>query len=219
MIDVFTLNHDLLIENISKGNWLQEGVSDGFDDYRSRYYGDLVYHGEKFNCRLEEYTGKYDTAIRLYKLHGSLDYILFKRPLSDGLTLVPDKFIKVPREIAITKIKRQRSSRIGYDYDQIEYHSDILTGTKTKQKFYGKFLYKKLFNRFKNELTHASKLIIIGYGGRDEGINRYLLSYYDFNNKPTYIFDPGYLTNKDLSSLGKKLNAVFFDKSISGFAL
>lgn len=51
VIDIFTLNHDLLIENLSKGNWLSEKISDGFDDYRSRYYGELNHNGVKFNCK------------------------------------------------------------------------------------------------------------------------------------------------------------------------
>ncbi|MBR1889190.1 MAG: hypothetical protein IJ816_00995 [Alloprevotella sp.] len=41
IVDIFSLNHDLLIENLPRTSWLQhEGISDGFHSYRSPYYGE-----------------------------------------------------------------------------------------------------------------------------------------------------------------------------------
>lgn len=219
-IDIYTLNHDLLLENLSKGNWLTEKISDGFDEYRSRYYGEIEIEGIKYNCRLKEYTGRYNSPIRLYKLHGSIDYLLFKRHTSaDSMTLVPDKFIKVPRSIGINHTKKQWKSKLGYDEDMIEYSPDFLSGTKTKQKYYNKFLYKKLFKKFKNDLLRTNKLVIIGYGGRDEGINKRILSYFDYNHKSSCILDPYYKSNKDISKLGSIMNSDFIEKSIEDFEM
>lgn len=184
IVDIFSLNHDLLIENLPRTNWLQhEDISDGFHSYRSPYYGELECNGHKYDCRLEEYKAYYNTAIRLYKLHGSLDYILFKRCDSNGC-FWNDKMIKVPYGIGVDKTKKQNKKRLGYIMDWIEYNHDFLSGTLSKQNHYNDIFYKKLFKRFRVILKKAECLIIIGYGGRDTGINKNIVDYYDYRNKP-----------------------------------
>lgn len=89
----------------------------------------------------------------------------------------------------------------------------------TKQKSYSNFLYKKLFRHFKNELLRASELIIIGYGGGDEGINKMIFDHYHYDSKPSYIFDPGYYDNDALKVFGAKLHAIVYTKSIEDFEM
>ena len=214
IVDIFSLNHDLLIENLPRTNWLQhEDISDGFHSYRSPYYGELECNGHKYDCRLEEYKAYYNTAIRLYKLHGSLDYILFKRCDSNGC-FWNDKMIKVPYGIGVDKTKKQNKKRLDYIMDWIEYNHDFLSGTLSKQNHYNDIFYKKLFKRFRVILKKAECLIIIGYGGRDTGINKNIVDYYDYRNKPSFIVDPYYSTNKDLKRFGDLIGAKAIEKSI-----
>ena len=214
IVDIFSLNHDLLIENLPRTNWLQhEDISDGFHSYRSPYYGELECNGQKYDCRLEEFKAYYNTAIRLYKLHGSLDYILFKRCDSNGC-FWNDKMIKVPYGIGVDKTKKQNKKRLGYIMDWIEYNHDFLSGTLSKQNHYNDIFYKKLFKRFRVILKKAECLIIIGYGGRDTGINKNIVDYYDYRNKPSFIVDPYYSTNKDLKRFGDLIGAKAIEKSI-----
>ena len=216
VLDIFSLNHDLLIENLPRTNWLHEGISDGFHSYRSPYYGELECNGQKYDCRLEEYKAYYNTAIRLYKLHGSLDYLMFKRSDNDGF-FVNDKMIKIPYGIAVEKTKKQNKRRLGYIEDWIEYSHDFLSGTLSKQKHYNGAFYKKLFKKFRLNLDKAECLIVIGYGGRDTGINKYIMDYYDYDNKPSFIVDPYYSTNEDLKQFGDLIGAKSIEKSIEFF--
>ncbi|MCL6524038.1 MAG: hypothetical protein K6T34_05185 [Thermoflavifilum sp.] len=75
IINVHTLNHDLFFERLDSTDWLSSQLCDGFNELGSPYYG--VY-GSGFTgsyiVRMPMYTGKYDKKIRLYKLHGSIDY-------------------------------------------------------------------------------------------------------------------------------------------------
>ena len=217
VVDIFSLNHDLLIENLPRTNWLQhEGISDGFHSYRSPYYGELECNGHKYDCRLEEYKAYYNTAIRLYKLHGSLDYLMFKRCDSNGC-FWNDNMIKIPYGIGVDKTKKQNKKRLGYIMDWIEYNHDFLSGTKSKIHHYNDSFYKKLFQRFRHNLNKAECLIVIGYGGRDAGINKYILEYFDYHNKPSYIVDPFYNSNEELKQFGVMIGAKPIEKSIEDF--
>jgi len=113
---------------------------------------------------------------------------------------------------------RERSKKNGYDNDFTSYHADFLTGTTTKMAYYRRSgFFKKIFSKFKNNLTRAKALIVIGYGGKDEGINDYLLNYYDYQNKPCFIIDPGIRHNAQLMVLADKMHASVIEKSISEF--
>ena len=217
IVDIFSLNHDLLIENLQRTNWLQhESISDGFHGFRSPYYGELEFNGLKYDCRLEEYKAYYNTAIRLYKLHGSLDYLMFKWCDSDGC-FWNDKMIKVPYGIGVERTKKQKKHQLGYTEDWIEYSHDFLSGTLSKINHYNDSFYKKLFKRFRINLNKAKCLIVIGYGGRDSGINKYVLENFDFRNKPSYIVDPFYGSNEELKQFAAKVGAEPIEMSIEQF--
>ena len=77
IINVHTLNHDLLFESFNKTEYINGDISDGFIEIGSPYYGKLFCNEIQYHCRLERFTGLYDTPIRLFKLHGSLNYVPF----------------------------------------------------------------------------------------------------------------------------------------------
>ena len=53
--------------------------------------------------------------------------------------------------------------------------------------------------------------------GRDAGINKYILEYFDYHNKPSYIVDPFYNSNEELKQFGVMIGAKPIEKSIEDF--
>lgn len=165
-----------------------------------------MHDNRTYHCRLERYTGRYNTPIRLFKLHGSLDYVPFYREVENGF-MIPDKYVKIKWGMGADNIMKSRKSKIGYDFSPFEYHADFLTGTTSKiQRYNEPLLFKKLFKRFKKNLRQAEKLIIIGYGCKDEGINEIIKEYFDYNHKQAFIIDK--YAREMVSEFGKNINAV-----------
>ncbi len=189
IVNVHTLNHDMLFESFNHSGYINGNLSDGFDEYGSEYYGKLQHDNRTYHCRLERYTGRYNTPIRLYKLHGSLDYVPFYRTDEHGF-MKPEKYVKIKWGMGAGDIMRGHKSKIGYDFSPFVYHADFLTGTTSKiQRYNEPLLFRKLFKKFKNNLHKADILIIIGYGCKDKGINEMIKDYFDYKNKPIFIID------------------------------
>jgi len=189
IINVHTLNHDLLFESFNKTEYINGKISDGFDEYGSEYYGNLIQDNRTYHCRLERYTGRYNTPVRLFKLHGSLDYVPFYKTISNHI-MIPERYVKIKWGMGASDIIKGRKSKFGYDISSFEYHADFLTGTTSKiQRYNEPLLFRKLFKKFKKNLQNAEKLIVIGYGCKDKGINEMIKEYFDYTNKPVYIID------------------------------
>ncbi|WP_455541674.1 hypothetical protein [Prevotella fusca] len=212
IVNVHTLNHDLLFESFNNTGFINGNISDGFDEYGSEYYGILEHDHRNYNCRLERYTGRYNTPIRLYKLHGSIDYVPFYRRDKNGF-MKPEKYIKIKWGIGASNIIKGRKSKYGYDVSPFEYHADFLTGTTSKIKRYDEtLLFKKLFKKFRNNLSKANSLIIIGYGCKDKGINEIIKDNFDYKNKPSFIIDK--YAGASVETFAQKINAKIIKESI-----
>ena len=189
IINIHTLNHDLLFESFNHTGYINGNLSDGFDEYGSEYFGKLTQNDQTYHCRLERYKGRYNTPIRLYKLHGSLDYVPFYRQNKYGF-MIPENYVKIKWGIGTGNIMKGRKSKIGYDISPFEYHADFLTGTTSKiQRYNEPLLFRKLFKKFRKNLREAEKLIIIGYGCKDAGINEMIKDNFDYKHKPSFIVD------------------------------
>ena len=212
IVNVHTLNHDLLFESFNNTGFINGNISDGFDEYGSEYYGILEHEHRNYNCRLERYTGRYNTSIRLYKLHGSIDYVPFYRRDKNGF-MKPEKYVKIKWGIGSGNIIKGRKSKYGYDASPFEYHADFLTGTTSKIKRYDEALrFKKLFKKFRNNLSKANSLIIIGYGCKDKGINEMIKDNFDYKNKPSFIIDK--YAGASVETFAQKINAKIIKESI-----
>lgn len=212
IVNVHTLNHDLLFESFNNTGFINGNISDGFDEYGSEYYGILEHDHRNYNCRLERYAGRYNTPIRLYKLHGSIDYVPFYRRDKNGF-MKPEKYIKIKWGIGASNIIKGRKSKYGYDVSPFEYHADFLTGTTSKIKRYDEtLLFKKLFKKFRNNLSKANSLIIIGYGCKDKGINEIIKDNFDYKNKPSFIIDK--YAGASVETFAQKINAKIIKESI-----
>ena len=189
IVNVHTLNHDLLFESFNNTGFINGNISDGFDEYGSDYYGKLFANNRTYHCRLERYKGRYSSPIRLYKLHGSLDYVPYYRHNEYGC-MIPENYVKIKWGIGAGDIMKGRKSKIGYNISPFEYHADFLTGTTSKiQRYNEPLLFRKLFKKFRKNLREAEKLIIIGYGCKDKGINEMIIENFDFSHKQSFIID------------------------------
>lgn len=207
IINVHTLNHDLLFDSFNRTGYINGKLSDGFNEYGSEYYGELHQGNRTYHCRLERYTGRYNSPIRLYKLHGSLDYVPYYRQTKMG-TMIPEKYVKIKWGIGTGNIMKGRKSKIGYDLSPFEYHADFLTGTTSKiQRYQEPLLFKKLFKAFRKNLKKAEKLIIIGYGCKDDGINEMIKENFDYTHKHSFIIDAYAKEGGQVELFQKEINA------------
>lgn len=215
LINVHTLNHDLFFERLNHSDWLNGELCDGFEELGSPFYGGFHSPKGDYHVRLERYTGKYNKRIRLFKIHGSLDYVIFyERNQSSFAT--PSNYLKIRQGVNISELYKEKKNDKGefyYDHCFVNYHADFLTGTTSKiVRYQEPLLYKKLFELFRKNLKAAAKLIIIGYGGRDSEINNMLLKYFDYKNRPSYIIDP--FAQDELKKLAYKMGSHILEKSL-----
>lgn len=150
-----TLNHDLLFERFKKTHVLSKKISDGFEETGSPYYGTyfLPDNTDTYNVRLERYTGNYNKPIRLYKLHGSLNYYAYPTRISTSQYAL-DSYIKLRAKVDSFKLKKEVENNDGVKiYEETPpayYHPDFLTGTTSKIFRYDEpLLYKSYSSVFK----------------------------------------------------------------------
>ena len=135
-----------------------------------------------------------------------------------GYGLVDDCEVKFRYRMELMDLEREHSRKNGYFNDSCSYHADFLTVSTSKIAYYHRSgFYKKMFRKFRNNLVGAKALIVIGYGGKDEGINDYLLNFFDYQNKPCFFIDPGIGRNAQLLALADKMNATKIEKGIGDF--
>lgn len=199
IVNIHTLNHDLLLESMIKSNVVSETLTDGFDDFGSNYYGILrvpKYPDDPqanllpYRVRLERYTGRYPSALRLFKLHGSLDYAPFWSQKRHGY-LQKDRYVKRSEGISVDDLQKAYGAKMYYETSEWNLHPDFLTGTCSKIRRYKEpLLYGKLFRRFKSNLKKSNLLIVIGYGFNDIEINNIINTNFNFKQGKVIVIDP-----------------------------
>lgn len=190
IVNVHTLNHDLLFEQFNKQGPLTGKISDGFERENSPYYSN-PHHDIKSLRQLRRYTGNYNQACRLYKLHGSIDQFWYNKSPERGSQ--SNHCVKLDDFDDIRFVGEMVPDENGvsnYQGHPGQFHPDSLTGTTSKELRYQEPFYTELFDQFKKNRQQAEKLIIIGYGGKDEEVNKIIREHFDHKNKPSYIIDP-----------------------------
>jgi len=172
-INIHTLNHDLVFESF-KNSSIGNEICDGFELKNTPYKGK---NGKEW-IELPYYNGTYDKKIRLYKLHGSIDQYAYYKENED---FKYDNHIKVYEDTSNWEFRKNDET-----FHFPELHPDFLTGKDSKEPNYNKPLYNKLIPRFEENLRNSKCLIIIGYGGKDDGINKRII-----NNlhSPCFVYD------------------------------
>ena len=171
-----------------------------------------------YHVRLERFTGVYNRNIRLYKLHGSLDYVLYYRTAEDGVSLVPDKYVKTRHGIGCDNLLRDTHVKDKYERYPFAYHANYLTGTSSKiRKYEDPLLFKRLFESFKDNLQNSELLIIIGYGCKDKGINDIVAN--SFKGRKVYIVDPYCEGNETVQEFVKRIDARIIKTQIADLSI
>lgn len=169
IVNIYTLNHDLFLENLLSLTNLKDKVSNGFRDEQE------IICGKKYsNFDIKNF----NTPIRIYKLHGGID--IYKLcyfestdvhfiQILDGYDAKNSFFINSEKNVGISPM--------------------FLTGKTSKEKQYCQEPYRSLLNDFKMQVDEASKLITIGYSGNDNGINDIIYKQYQHWDN-AYVIDP-----------------------------
>lgn len=157
IVHIHTLNHDLLLE----GELLPDFISDGYQQEGSQYT--CRNYSKNTDELLPMYTGIYQKNVRLYKLHGSFDQFIYHE--EDGKII----HVKIPNKADFSCIE----DNLGHK-DISNYHPDFLSGTTSKIQRYKEPYYSKLLKCFEDNIINSEKIIVIGYGGNDSGINKML---------------------------------------------
>lgn len=149
-IDIFTLNHDIVLEQCL----MQNGIKfiDGFGEPLNniRYWDpDLFERG--------------DFKVRLFKLHGSVNW--FRFGASHGNRINESIGIPLEKNIYFTE------SRQGQPQILLESRPLILVGTFNKMLLYTTWIYAHLHYQFFRSIRQAQRLVVCGYGFGDKGIN------------------------------------------------
>lgn len=169
-VNLHTLNHDLLLDHMCQSTDLKSEYCDGFSELGSPYYGSLnvgtnIKMGYK--VRVKQYDNSYDKQIRLFKLHGSIDnhwFNLLKPPFDRTL-------IKSTYGVSDFWKEVDDSGNLTYQHGYNKAFPSFLSGTTTKISQYGEPFYSEMLDHFEENLTKCDRLIIIGYGFWDTGIN------------------------------------------------
>ena len=165
--DVFTLNHDLLIERLFD----QFGVdyADGF----GQKDGDVQTFNWSWNAPAAN--------IRLFKLHGSIDWYRYRYP----------QYVQYAK---VRSDPEHRKNSVGDRLTLLDTKPLFLTGTTVKEQSYGYSLVGELFAEFRSRLRHHHTLICCGYGWSDKGINIRLRQWlYDAHDNRLIILHRGSL--------------------------
>ena len=199
-VDIFTLNHDLLLERVLELNGLK--YSKGFNAEDSP-----ISHN---NLSVPFFNNTFNEKIKIHKLHGSLDFFQFRHYTNNGsLWLEPTG--EYDYYMTTNYSTKHNSIRINPHTKEIlqDYNPDIvpkfITGTRKLDLIDNDFLFKNLFQNFQEVIDKTENLFISGYSFSDEHLNEKLKSkkfnYINQNPSKEYPFDGNGINIKSLNEL------------------
>jgi hypothetical protein len=153
-VDLFTLNHDLVLEQALEAGGV--AFSDGFE----QVYGDLRIWSDTFT------TG----SVRLMKLHGSLSWWGFSLPGEDWRGPVTARVTN--GDAFHARGEDHRILSVPHDMRPL-----FLVGTFDKIFGYETWIFPDQHFRFQEALRAADRLVVVGYGFRDQAINSRLIGW------------------------------------------
>ena len=169
IIHIHTLNHDLLLEELSHSDAMVGDFCDGYDLIGTPFFGK---YKEIYPVRLRYFTNRFDEKIRLYKLHGSIDSYIYNFQNKEYIS------IKTLPGVDTTTLSKEFLNEKGeteVDRCWWNYYPDFLSGTTEKiERYRDIHYYQRIFNHFENNLKNSNRLITIGYGLGDSKINEFI---------------------------------------------
>lgn len=148
-LDIFTLNHDTLIESELRDAGLN--CEAGFGD---RSHGQFSVYEPGWLSKPRP-----DRVFRIFKLQGSLNWFLYRFPKWADQYAIPDHDPYHSR------------NEHGVLVHAIDQKAAFLSGTIVKEQRYGLGFWDELFTGFRQHLSGHRHLIVCGYGFGDPGVN------------------------------------------------
>jgi hypothetical protein len=148
-LDIFSLNHDQLIET-----QLNQDSVEFFDGFGNRNGDALIFDSNWPTV----------PAVRLFKLHGSIDW--YRIRFSEW-----DQYAKLRSSVLDARDKEGRLINL------LDVTPMFLSGNMVKEQVYGYGLIGEHFVRFRDRLSTHRTLICCGYGWGDKGINSRLIQW------------------------------------------
>ena len=198
-VDVFTLNHDLLLEHILSKKEIS--FSRGFSLDNS----DVYYQ----NNPLPIFNNHFKDKINIHKLHGSTDFFKFQHFVNDGGMFwnptekynyfVTQSYNAKHHAVRVNPITKKVEQDMNFDIIP-----KFITGTKKTSIISNDIMYSQLFKNFENAISSATQLLISGYSYGDEHINSELKKREDFrviNQNPFNPYPFKYSELNELKSL------------------
>jgi len=196
-VDIFSLNHDLLLENLLE--YCGVSYSRGFTQENS----EIRYQDE--NTPIAVFKDFFNTAIRLHKLHGSLDFFRFEH-FAQGNKIYLESTGNY--NYFTTRNYREKHYAIRVNPETGETIQDLnfdivpkfITGTDKAKTIKNDLMYSKLFSRFEQCIFEANTVLISGYSFGDKHVNKELKKRSDFeiiNQNPSvnYPFEAKQISN------------------------
>lgn len=167
-VDIFTLNHDVLLERMFDLNEIE--YSKGFNTASSPIHSNGV--------PVPYFNNEFNKPIRIYKLHGSLDFYQFRHFQQEGIMWKPtskyDYFATTNYDIKHnTVLIDPNTLKIIQDYN-FDIVPKFITGTDKTQIIHNDRLYSALFETFERVMKATENIFISGYSFSDIHINNFL---------------------------------------------
>jgi len=211
LVNIHTLNHDLLIEILSHTDTFAFDFCDGYVENGSTFYGDCFINRLDYKCkvRLKYFNDHYPKKIRFYKLHGSVDNYYFN-----------DDSIKIQYGISTNFFYKEikENNELKYIDTGSNHYPDFLSGSTEKTKHYNIGHYKVIFEHFRSNLSNSKNLIVIGYSFGDAVINDYINKYF-LKDEESKMLIIDISKNKNIDEFLELNNVEFIKKSISDLTI
>tara|TARA_R110002049_G_scaffold306078_1_gene503946 strand:+ start:6061 stop:7209 length:1149 start_codon:yes stop_codon:yes gene_type:complete len=198
-VDIFTLNHDLLLERVLDLNGLS--YSKGFNTNNSP-----IVHND---LPVPFFNNTFNDNIKIHKLHGSLDFYQFRHYVNHG-GLYWKETGDYDYYLTRNYSTKHNSQRINPETKELlqDYNFDIvpkfITGTRKLDTIKNDFLFKHLFENFERVIEQSENLFISGYSFSDKHINEKLESkeFIFINHNPSKLY-PFKGTGKNIKNLNE----------------
>jgi len=210
-IHIFSLNHDVLLENFLASHGI--AYCDGFVS------GLVRNHPQALLWRPEEFEANTQAKVFLYKLHGSVDwYRYIRRRLANEEMYC---YVRLPGVNSLSLMTGQQWSlpclqtKHGLlEPDQADDMRPVLcVGSYNKLFLYPREIFSQLWSLFVLNMQRCDYLVVCGYGFRDVGVNSAIAAWLtDCHRQRLMIVvhpDPGHLS---LNGLPKMLNLASVQK-------
>lgn len=203
-VEIFSLNHDLILEELCA--YYDLGLKDGFYADREHSYKNLgefrvITSEELSEHKLDFYEGS-EKGVNLLKLHGSFDIfavedkkMYLKSMGNEGF----GSFVSAIRNIESKSLDvcQKMQTRgvnelfVNDSSGELQFlRRSLLSGG---HKFKGKFEQiapVALFDAFKNRINNVQELVVIGYGFGDEHVNEVMLNWLSNSHNQLTISNP-----------------------------